>query len=75
MLTTVDNPFDPFTQFDEWFNWDAQAGYYTCGLLARFTHTSRDLSEEDQLLAIESAIDDILELNVDGVYRRVTKQE
>lgn len=74
MLTTVDNPFDPFTEFDEWFKWDAHAGYHTCGLLARFTHTSSDLSIEDQQLAIEQAIDEIMELNVDGVYRRAVKE-
>lgn len=75
MLTTVDNPFDPFTDFDEWFQWDASAGYYTCSLLARMVHSSSQLSEEDQVLAIEQAIDDIMELNVDGVYRKVVQQD
>ena len=35
MLTTVDNPFDPFDNFDEWYKIDMQFGYNTCGLLAR----------------------------------------
>jgi hypothetical protein len=35
MLTTEDNPFDPFTQFDEWYAFDVEKEYYTCAYLAR----------------------------------------
>jgi hypothetical protein len=75
MLTTVDNPFDPFDEFDEWFKWDAHAGYHTCSLLARLTHTSSDLSDPDQERAVEMAIDSVVELNVDGVYRKVVRED
>lgn len=73
MLTTVDNPFDPFTQFDEWYAWDEMHGYHTCSLLDRFITTSQDLSEPDQDADIERAIDRVIELNPDGVHRKVTK--
>lgn len=75
MLTTVDNPFDPFTQWDEWFAWDANAGYHTPGLLARITHQSPDLSESDQHLAVQEAIDECVEMNVLGVLRKVRRGE
>jgi hypothetical protein len=71
MLTTVDNPFDPSTNFDEWRVWDEQAGYYTLSFLARIVKTSDDLSESDQSLAIEDAIDEIVTQNVLGLYRKV----
>ena len=71
MLTTVDNPWDPFTQFDEWFQFDEAAGYNTTQYLARVTLSSLDLSEADQSEAIEQAIDSIVELNVLGIYRKV----
>lgn len=71
MLTTVDNPFSPFTQFDEWYQWDQQAGYHTPSYLARIAISSDELSDADQDLAIEAAIDEIVELNVLGVYRKV----
>lgn len=73
MLTTVDNPFDPFEQFDEWFAWDEQMGYHTCSFLARIAITSNELSEEDESVAIESAIDEIVRENILGLYRKVTK--
>lgn len=70
MLTTVDNPYDPFTQFDEWYEFDETAGYHSSGLLARITKTSEELSEADQELAEAMAIDEIIRENVSGVHRK-----
>lgn len=72
MLTTVDNPFNPFTQFNEWLSWDTHAGYNTCSLLERIVRTSDDLSDTDQYLAIQKAIDEVVEENVTGTFRKVT---
>ena len=70
MLTTVDNPFDPFTQFDEWFAFDAEKGYHSCAYLARVAKTSDELSQADEDKAIEDAIDEIVRLNILGIYRK-----
>jgi hypothetical protein len=75
MLTTVDNPYDPFTQFDEWFTFDRDHGYDTPSYLARIVRSSDELSEADQELAIDNAIDEILEFNVLGVYIKVTDSD
>jgi hypothetical protein len=72
MLTTVDNPYDPFTKYDEWYAFDQAAGYHSPCLLARIVRTSDDLSEADQSLAIEDAIDEIVRENVLGIYRKVS---
>lgn len=73
MLTTIDNPYNPWTHYDEWFAWDAQAGYHTPGYLARIVRSSDELSDEDQSLAIEQAIEEIIEENVLGIYKRVAE--
>ena len=75
MLTTIDNPFDPFTQFDEWLAFDEDNGYYTCAYLARVTITSDELSEADEELAIEDAIDEIIKYNFLGLYKKAIKVE
>lgn len=72
MLTTTDNPFDPFTQFDEWYAFDENAGYFTTSFLARIVITSDELSDADRSLAIELAIDEIIDENVLGIYRKVS---
>ena len=73
MLTTTDNPWDPFTRFDEWYTFDVAAGYHTAAYLARVTKTSDELSEPDQLLAHEQAIDEIVRENILGRYRKVSR--
>ena len=72
MLTTTDNPFDPFTQWDEWLAWDASAGYHTPGYLARIVNTSDDLSDKDQDLAIIQAMQEIVDENLNGKYTLVS---
>lgn len=73
MLTTIDNPYDPFTQYDEWEAYDKSMGYYTSEYLARIVNTSFDLGPEEICQNINAAIDEILKLNVLGIYRKVKK--
>lgn len=75
MLTTIDNPFDPFEQFDEWMAFDVARGYNTCAYLARIAKTSDELSPQDEDLAIDKAMDEIVALNILGIYRKVYKDE
>lgn len=75
MLTTIDNPFNPFIQFDDWNAFDMSKGYHTCAYLARIANTSNELSQEDEDIAIESAIDEIVDLNVLGIYKRIYKTD
>jgi hypothetical protein len=72
MLTTVDNPFDPFTEFDDWLGYDQSCGYETLCYLDRIVKTSDEMSEADQDLAIEQAIDEIVAFNINGLYRKVS---
>lgn len=73
MVTTLDNPYNPFTQFDDWFAFDEGKGYHTCSYLARITRTSNDLPEVDDDLEIEHAVDEIVKLNLTGNYKKVVK--
>jgi hypothetical protein len=75
MLSTVDNPYNPFTHFDEWHAWDLQAGYDSSGLLARIINTSDELSEAMQDYAREQAIDEIVRENVLGVSVKVPEPQ
>ena len=78
MLSTSDNPYDPFTEFDKWMGYDMAQGYHTPGLLARVAKTSDTLSDADQNLAVDQAIDSIVEMDDTGVegvhYIKVFKE-
>jgi hypothetical protein len=73
MLTTVDNPFNPFTEWDEWLAYDTRMGYNTPGLLDRIAINSDELSEPDQAVALQDAIEEICRENVLGIFRKVSR--
>lgn len=75
MLTTIDNPYDPYTQFDAWYQYDTSAGHHSLSLLARVVRSSHDLSDSQQEEDIEQAIEEIVRENVSGVHRKVSEQE
>ena len=74
MLTTVDNPYDPFDQYDLWYAYDARHGHHTPGFLARIANVSDETSEADQSRAIEQAIDEIVKENVSGIFKKVSRE-
>ena len=75
MLTTTDNPYNPFTQFRNWFLFDAEKGYYSCGYLARIAHLADGMSEDEQNEEIEHAIDEIIALDFLGIYKKVYRNQ
>lgn len=74
MLTTVDNPFDPFAQFDSWFLYDVEKGYNSCAYLDRIAKTSDQLSDEENAEEIERAIDEIIKYDFMNIYKKVKKE-
>lgn len=70
-LTTVDNPYDPFTQTEAWYRFDEDKGYHSCSYLARIARTSDQLSDAENEREIERAIDDIIKYDPTGIYKKV----
>jgi len=76
MLTTVDNPYDPFTQFNEWYAYDTvQKDYNTCAYLARVAPYTPDMAPDVAEALVEKAIDEIVSINVLGIYKKVKRNE
>lgn len=68
MLTTVDNPWNPFTQFNEWFTYDMQQGYNTCGLLAKKAAYSTKVNDEFNDFFILESMKEIANDDLRGIY-------
>lgn len=63
MVSTVDNPYNPLTQYDLWKQEDERLGYYTTELMARLAPISHSLSDEQNCFIILCAFFDALEIN------------
>ena len=74
MLTTFDNPFDPFEQFTSWFLFDTEKGYNSCSYLGRIARTSEQFTEEENEREIERAIDEIIKYDFMNVYKKVKRE-
>lgn len=74
-VTTLDNPWDFWTHFDEWNAFDQEKGYFTNNYIARVAMASSEMSEEEYEDVIEAAVDDIVRLNITGNYRKIVKKD
>lgn len=72
-LTTEDNPFDPFDQYEDWRRYDEDHGYFSLSYMMRIAKTSSDEGEETYWQSIEDAVDEICDLNLTGNYKKVER--
>ena len=72
-LTTKDNPFDFYKEFDDWYKFDESKGYCTCGLIARFANCSDDFTESENNDLISIAIAEIKELDPLDFYKIISE--
>lgn len=75
MLTTYDNPFNPFEQFSSWFLFDVEKGYNTCSYLARIAKLSDEMSQQEEDEEVERAIDEIIKYDFMNIYKKVRKKD
>ncbi len=75
MVTTFDNPYNPFTQFKEWFIFDNSKGYNTCGKLARIMGNVSESDDELYDSIVEQSIDDLIASDPLNIYRKVSESD
>lgn len=73
-LTTIDNPYDPIDQFDEWFAFDNAKGYGTSSYLARIAITNDTLPDQTNDAEVERAIDEIVANDFLNMYKKIVHE-
>lgn len=77
LLSTSDNPYNPFEDFINWYRFDIAKGYNTCSYMARVCESS-DLTNREERLAYNKAAEDAVRLNLTGnrilVYKPATPE-
>lgn len=74
MLTTFDNPFNPFDDFESWWKNDILLGHDCCGLLARTANISSVASDEVNESYVRAAMDQIVK-DEPTTYRKVSRAD
>jgi hypothetical protein len=79
MLTTVDNEWDPFDNFAEWYSRDLELARQqerrpSSGYLAIIAACSDDLSDNEFNQVMNDAIDEIVALDISGTFKKVTRE-
>ncbi len=70
-LTTIDNPYDPYEQFERWYQYDIDHGYNSSGLLMRLAETSSQFTDNENAYEIEKAIDKIVANDPLNIYKKL----
>lgn len=73
MITTIDNPFDPFEQIEAWRLKDIELQHFTCERLARIARLSPEMSDSERDQEIERAIDEIIKYDPEDKFIKVTR--
>lgn len=71
LITTLDNPINPFEDFTAWYLEDQRLGYHSWEKVSRFMSESPNLTHQEELDNIEKAIDELIAIDFLGIYRKV----
>lgn len=81
-VTTMDNPYDYFTEFDEWYAYDISHGYdiigkpyNTLNYVARVADVNDSMTDEEYSMAVNDAVDEICRFNLTGNYRKIYEKQ
>lgn len=75
MLTTIDNPYSPFDDFDQWFLFDVEHGYNTCAYIDRVADIKEDMTDEEVMIETERAIDSIVKVDFLGIRLKLYQND
>lgn len=73
MLSTIDNPFNPFEDYSSWLMFDKEKGYDSAERLMRIAKLTDDMTQKEENEEIERAIDEIIKYDILNIYVKVSK--
>ena len=79
MLSTIDNEWNPFDNFSEWYSRDLELARQQnrrpcCGYLAIIAACSDDVSDNEFNQVMNDAINEIVDLDLSGTFIKVTRE-
>lgn len=74
LISTKDNPFDPFEQFEDWYRFDKEKGYDSNERATRLAHFEENMTEPECMQEFERAIDRLIEIDPFDVFIKVRRK-
>ena len=74
MLTTIDNPFNPFEDYLSWLSFDKEHNYNSSERLMRIAQITDDMTMIEEENEIERAINEIIKYDIMNVYQKVERE-
>lgn len=74
MISTKDNPFDPFDDFEAWLMFDKEKGYNSSERVARLAHFTEDMTEEESDKEFERAMDRLIEIDPFDIFIKIRRK-
>ena len=75
MLTTLDNPFNPFDDFTSWFMFDCEKGHNTSSRLARIAKIDSEMTQKEVEEEMDRAMDLIVKYDLEDKYIKIYEKQ
>ena len=75
MLTTFDNPFNPFVDFSSWYMFDCEMMHNTCSRLARIADINSEMTEKEVNEEKERAMQFIVKYDLENKFFYGTEEQ
>ena len=75
MLTTFDNPFNPFVDFSSWYMFDCEKGHNTCSRLARIVNLDSEMTQKEVDEEKERAMKLIVKYDFEDKFMMGTQEQ
>lgn len=75
MLTTFDNPYNPFVDFTSWYMFDCEQEHFTCSRLARIAEINNEMTEKEVNEEKERAMKLITKYDLENKFFYGTKEQ
>lgn len=75
MLTTFDNPFNPFVDFSSWYMFDCEKGHNTSSRLARIVNIDSEMTQKEIDEERDRAMNLIVEYDFEDAFFKGTEEQ
>ena len=75
LLTTIDNPYNPFVDFSSWYMFDCEKGHNTSARLARIANIDCEMTQKEIDEETERAMNLIAKYDFEDKYVLGTEEQ